>query len=147
MSSRYEIQLPKSTIEKNPFKEKIKYPNRKTVFDVAVELNCINWDASTKTLTYWTGLTERQIYSIKDKEKVELALALLFAVGIGATHDQIKKIVWVVLGYDLSSPALFDYDYSLTIACSIKETSVGERAECLRKELIKRNVGDRCLKV
>lgn len=147
MSSRYEIQLPKSTIEKNPFKEKIKYPNRKTVFDVAVDLDCINWDVSNKTLTYWTGLTERQIYSIKSKEKVELALALLFAVGIGANHDQIHKIIWNALGYDLSSPSLFDYEYSIWIACSVKETRVGERAECLRNELIKRNVGDRCLTI
>lgn len=147
MSSNYEIKLPKSTVENNPFKENKKYPNRKTIYEVAVEHNCINWDVSTKTLTFWTGLTERQIYNIKDKEKVELALALLFVVGIGASHDQITKIVWEGLGYDLTSPALYDYDYSLWIACSLKETSAGERAECLRKELIKRNVGDRCLKI
>lgn len=141
---RSNIELPKSVKEENLLNN-IKYPEPKTVYELAVAYGVINKNVTTKTLNEWTCLSDKQLAKIKNNLKVELGLAIIFCVGVGAKYEQTKKIIWNALGFDLNAPPLFDYDFALRKACSIEETDIGDRVYCVTAELKKRNVPDRCL--
>lgn len=138
-------KLPKSVKEEYLLDKKNKNPETQTVFEIAIEFGLIDSSIAPKTIKEWTCLSDKQLFKVRNNLKVELGLAIMFCVGIGATYQQTQKIIWRALGYDLGAPPLYDYDYALRKACSIEEKDIGERVYCLKIELEKRNVADRCI--
>ena len=116
------------------------------MYELALELEIIDSTIKTVTLAEWTNLSSESVRKIKNQESKELGLYLVFLVGIGAKHYQVKMIIREALGYDLDAPPLFDYDWAVRCACSIEETYKGERAYYVLEELHKRGVNEQGIK-
>lgn len=133
--------LPKSIQEKDILKN-IEYPDIRNVYELAVELGIVNCETKVKTLAEWTKLTDAQIRKVKYNDRIELGMAIVFCVGVGATYESTVIIVRRALGIDLEAPLFFDYNIALRKACAYKETIPGERAGIVFDYLEKKHVRD-----